>query len=152
MKKFLITLCLLATVVGLAHAGDEVDYIALEIDNIATNGATASTKTKTARTSGYVYGIYVDVAEYATATAVVSVATTTGGQLGIARTLLNGVSVVDDTYYPVRVANVDTAGSASTDASVSEFPLKGDIVQLTAQEASSTMTTNSVRIILFVRK
>ena len=152
MKRFLFILVGILVLTGMVYAGDAVEFVVLELENIATNGATASTETTEGRVMGYVEGVFIDVSEYDTGTATVAIVTSASGLLGVSRTILSSTNVVDDCYVSIRLPTHATDGSFQNPTGDAMIPLKGELITLTAEEVSSTMTTNSVRITLFLKK
>ena len=157
MKKILIslvTVLVFAGVYGWADSPGAAPRSATVLfsGTIPTNGVTATVVTNTTRISGYIDGIWLDIAGTAGQTAVVSIATaSTPGDIQATRTIYANTAYTsaDDGYCAVRQQAKSAAGAAISGVYL-PISLFSEYVYISvASHAVSPGTSVTFRAVLF---
>lgn len=135
MKKFLTTFAAIAVLCSASFAGM---LTMPTLTDVPAAGATV-TNDAAAFHNGLLEGIYVDITSGASTTCTVTIATVGGAGAPPSRTLVTD-TITADTYFPVRLQPVDTAGTAITANEDACIPLAQEKIYIEVTGVDSVNT------------
>ena len=141
MKRLLTYLTGFLVLGGACFAEGPLNFIPLEVSNVATNGGLYSTNTYSHLVYGEVQGLVVDISGYASPTVTVTVASSSAGMLGVAQTILSIANITADAVYPVTDLKCSNAGVDIT-GEPAPIVLWGDTVSLVVDNNTTNAATD----------